>query len=109
MLVRFLLATFTFTVLLGWLAVTWLSLRAANRRIARFELAQPGSTGLFVGVTPVLYAFSIYYWPLSFIVGPWLLRTPSLARQGRLSLLWGFSVGAAFLLAFFAASLVVQL
>ena len=108
MLVRFVLATFTFTVLVGWLTVTWRVMRAVNRRIAGFESAQPGSTGLFVGVTPVLYAYSIYYWPLSFIVGPWLLRTPSLARQGRLSLVWGFSVGAAFLLAFFAASLLAE-
>jgi hypothetical protein len=108
MVVRFVLATFAFIVLVGWLTVTWLAMRAVNRRIASFESAQPGSTGLFVGVTPVLYAYSIYYWPLSFIVGPWLLRTPSLARQGRLSLIWGFSVGAAFLLAFFVASLVAE-
>ena len=73
----------------GWLACLVVAVRAINRRIQGFEARAPGSAGMWGDVVPLGYALTFFsLWPLSLPVGLWLLRTPELARQGRLSLLW---------------------
>jgi hypothetical protein len=91
-LVKHVMAAFVLTLFVGWLALATKMVLAVNRRIQRFESQAPGSTGMFGDVTPMLYALSIANWPLSLPVGLWLLRTPALARQGRISLFWFISV-----------------
>lgn len=73
------------------------AVRAINRRIRDFEAQAPGSARMWGSVVPLGYALSILWWPLSLPVGLWLLRTPELARQGRLSLLWFLSIVTLFL------------
>lgn len=96
-LVKHVMAAFIFTCFVGWLTLATVMVLAVNRRIQRFESQAPGSTGLFGDVTPLLYAISIVNWPLSLPVGLWFLRTPALARQGRISLLWFIGVVTAFI------------
>jgi hypothetical protein len=106
-LVNHILAAFIFTCFVGWLTLATVWVLAINRRVQRFEAQAPGSTRLFGEPVPLLYALSIGYWPLSLPVGLWFLRTPALARQGRISLFWfiavvTFFVGLACMLAIIA-------
>ena len=90
------------TIALWWSAGCVALIVASSRRIAEYEQASRESAGLFCGVVPLGYAiYAPLSWPLaavtSFVVGAAMLRRPELARQGRITLLYG-AVGNSLLL-----------
>ncbi len=99
-------AAFVLTCFVGWLSLVTVVVLAINRRIQRFEAQAPGSAGMFGEPVPLLYALSIANWPLSLPVGLWLLRTPALARQGRISLFWFVGVVTLFVAGVCAMALI---
>jgi hypothetical protein len=101
------LALVTFAVLatLGCLMMGTVAVVIASLRIARFERLRPGSTGLFGDIVPLGYAalmLGMASTGIGFVVlvpaSVWMLWTPKLARQGRITLGWLGVVSAFFVL-----------
>ncbi len=97
MLLKLLLIGVLLSVLFGWLGLGALTLVLVNRRVAALDGASPGRTGLYWGCVPTAYALSMGFFPLPFVVGAWMLRGPELARQGRVTIVWGFALGTLYL------------
>ncbi len=93
----------------GWTVACALALTYANRRVAGYDAASPGSAGMFCGVVPLGYvmlmATAVRVWlliPVVVGVALWMLKRPELARQGRITLayvavptcvgLWGLAL-----------------
>lgn len=76
---------------IAWAAGIFFAFREVNRRIARYETERgPDRVGMFGDVVPLGYAVALTVWPLAFATGFFLLRRPELARQARISFIWGF-------------------
>ena len=87
------MAVAIFFVTALWTTACAVALFLASRRIADFERERPGSAGMFGDIVPVAYAMLLVSWPRSpcllvgiGVVAWWMLRTPELARQGRITL-----------------------